>query len=73
MVMSDGGFKSGHGSAAWVIFSINSGMLEVVQAGYKYISNAHSSFACEVTAIDEAITEASEFIDKRRKFSRRDV
>ena len=70
LVMSDGGFRGAEGSAAWTIYDVWEGSLEITQFSYMHLSTSNSSFECEMIAISEAISKVCKMISGRRKIAR---
>ena len=70
IVMSDGGLRQGHGSAAWVIFLCRAHEIEVVHIEYKHWRNAKSAFQCEMIAMSEAIATCRSMLFRHHMYLR---
>ena len=52
LLMIDGGFVHGKGSAAWCIFDVKDhGLLDLLHFGYLFLTSARSPFECEMIAL----------------------
>ena len=68
LVMSDGGFKSGRGAVAWIVYEVRPGSLCMLHCICRCIPVATSAFQCEMIALSEAIANVSIIICHRQKF-----
>ena len=58
IVMSDGGFVDGVGSAGWCIMVVtSSGKLDVIHCAYLYFQAARSPFECEMIGLCNALSK----------------
>jgi len=62
IIMSDGGFRGGWGSAAWAIFAVQADHVQLAHFAYRSWSGAKSAFQTEMVALSEAVTQCHNII-----------
>ena len=62
IVMSDGGFRRVHGTAAYIVCNVNGTALDPIYLSYTYWPYARSACECELIAMTEALAKVHELI-----------